>query len=207
MKLAKRAISEQQQSKEVMKEILNEEIDIYSIAISRTFDEELCQKRSERFIPSRMPNRISNKRTNEKRIDTSLVRSTSNQTNKLNAGQSTNEQQSKQDELSNQTADKMMNRRSNSQPDDHSPNMTNQKVNIFEKYKDSALEPYDKPTRFVSLSIESSLECGQDQKVKDFEVEKVKLENRLEWRRITEFDTDSESSDSQSENEDMDDVD
>ena len=153
---------------DVIKELINDELDIFSLALSRTFDEELSRKRSDRFVLNRICKDV--KRNEAIKLD------------KNNSKQS----------ISNQ-ADKEQKQLIN-------------KSKLFEKYKDTALEPYERENKLTALSIDNSLELGNDQKQKDFKIEKLKLESRLKWREIKEFDTDEEDSDSNNEIGDEEDI-
>jgi len=177
MRLAKQAVDneQRQQKQDIVRELLNEEIDIYSIALTRTFDKELCQQRSDRFMPSKIPNK-------KKDDSQSTENKSSEMINKLKFISTNSTKQSK-DQLSNQMTQSKA-------------STSNEKVDLFAKYKDTALEVFEKEDKFVPLTVEESLQFGKDQKVKDYQVDKIRLENRLEWRKIIEFDSDdSESSD------------
>ena len=150
----------------MVKELLSGEFDIYSVALSKTFDEELSRRRSERFVLNRVPKSV----------------------------QKTAEKQPPGQESAAE------------------PAKATKKVSLATKYRDTALEVYDREEKLVALSIENSLEFGKEQKLKDFEVEKLRLENRLTWRAIREFDSDDSGTDDEnggggSDDEDLEDVD
>lgn len=108
-----------------------------------------------------------------------------------------NESDKSNDKSDNNSSEDIKDKLPNVKPD--------KKVDLFKKYKDTALEPIENKNKVMALTIESSLEFGKEQKLKDYEIEKIKLEKRLTWRNIRQFDTDeSESSDS-TEEEDMED--
>lgn len=185
MQAAKQAASSEPKSADVVKELLSGDLDIYSVALSNTFDEQLSQRRSERFVLNRIPKDV--RKTNDKQSDDA----------------------SKADTRSAEKLEKRAGEQSEERPEEKKPEVKSEakSVNIAEKYRDSALEVYDRKEKLVTLSMESSLEFGKEQKLKDFEVEKLRLENRLTWRAIQEFDSDESSSEDEGGADAMDDAD
>lgn len=164
LKLSAKQPANSEPSKEVVKELLSGDLDIYSVALSNTFDEELSQRRSERFVLNRIPKSVQKEKAmGEKTVGEKVI-------GEKAIGEKP-------------VIEKTVGVKTESQI----------KTNVVEKYKDSALEVYDKKEQLVALSIEHSLEFGKEQKLKDFEAEKLKLENRLTWRAIREFDSDESS--------------
>ena len=217
MQTAKQATGSQPKSSDVVKELLSGDLDIYSVALSNTFDEQLSQRRSERFVLNRIPKGIRKpnaKQSNEKQPDDKQLnkaepeaiskenfeaKSEVNSEAKSEVNPKANpETKSETKQEANSGANQESNREAT--PGEQKPD---KKAIIAEKYRHSALEVYDKKEKLVTLSLESSLEFGKEQKLKDFEVEKLRLENRLTWRAIQEFDSDESSSDDDAA-EDMD---
>lgn len=170
MKLAKQTTNSKQPNsgKEVVKELLTGDLDIYSVALSNTFDEQLSQQRAERFVLNRIPKSV------RKQVDKS-------------------EKSDQSDKSESASSEAKLERA--------------KKVDVAEKYRDTALEVYNGGEKLVALSIENSLEVGKEQKLRDFEVDKLKLENRLTWRAISEFDSDESSAEETGDEEGMDDAD
>lgn len=205
MKLAKQAFNKERETinkDEIVQKLLNNELDIYSVALSKTFDEELSQRRGERFMPNKIYKNIN--RLERNKLDNKLDNKTISELNdRLDLTK--NKVELNDENKDNQIKTKVQINESNDSDTKTNKEINqNKKVNLFEKYKDTALEPYDK-NKFVALTIENSLEFGKEQKVKDFEVEKIKLEARLAWRTIKEFDTD-ESSDNETDQEEEEDL-
>jgi hypothetical protein len=147
-----------------VRQLLDEQFDIYSIALSKTFNEQLSKQRSERFVLHK---------TSKNHDSGDMTQSKSNvaQTTESNKGQETR------------------------------CKIEKRSVNPLDKYKGSALECIPDPQKFNQLSIDDSLQLGKEQKYKDFELERQKFIKRLSWRQVTQFDSDSELSEPQTDSD------
>lgn len=159
----------------IVKQLMEEELDIYSIAISKTFDEQLSKQRSERFVPNRPVK--SNLKVEKEDADRQKVNKTAEQPQPSS---------SEVNVECSASADTKTEKRSR---------------NRMDKYKGTALECLPNPAKFNQLSVDDSLQLGQEQKYKDFELERLKFVKRLSWRHVTHFDSESEVSEPDTESD------
>lgn len=168
--------------------MLDDEFDIFSLAVSQTFDEKLSKERGDRFVPNRIykPNKDDELRMIGQGDDEK-----SNQKEEIITR--TEKENDKEDVIlsDHQQQQQLLLKDADDQKDE--------KKLIQNRYKGTALEQIPDLHKFHQLSFEESLQLGKEQKFKDFELERQKFIKRLTWRDVTNFDSDSEVSDVESD--------
>lgn len=196
----------------VTKQLLTEEVDIFSFAVSKTFDERLSRERSERFMPSR-PCRSGPPPVSAASIAASARLKP---TSKKPAPQTPSEKPTAEatpDSVGTEPKTAVAGEQimPKAAPQTRPAKLVAPRPaplpgtrTLAEKYKGGALEQIRDPHRLQLLSIEDSLLLGQEQKYREFELERQKFTRRLSWRNVTQFDSDSEpESDELSDAEDV----
>ena len=155
-------------------------MDIFSFAVSQTFDEKLSKERAQRFVLHRIC------KGNNKTATTTTSKT---EDDKLEERQKDRKEGDLQDD---HRAHAEHDKDASSHPV-HSSVVKLGEQKLIDKYKGTALEPVPDPHKFHQLTFKESLQLGHEQKFKDFELERQKFLKRLTWREVTQFDSESES--------------